>query len=563
MNTLRSLCVITLVLGIGATALAQHETRVFEVNDLVMSLELPSLAGRLPLRQAMSDEGMIEGQPAYHNRGMLEINRFSNDTIIEFLGQSADPETWDADGAMIEDLGGGRLLVRNSSEVIARVEAALAHMRVNLFPRFDLEVHRVNIAGGSSQRGTALSKSDAANLRASGDLLVKATATHNLPVRVSNGRLITYVGDYDVEVAQEARIADPSVLQFRDGLDAGIQVGTLSTGAIVVHARVRDANMTGMRTVDLAGDGQGRVQLPQVALRTAAIGGVLESGGGISWTSGEHSYLLSVTRLGQNAKPLTRDARVSGFIPTVIPSLRFRSLAEFPSGEPREERFVAESDWIAELLMTNPKWDETGSMIDFRPNGIAVIAEKGLYDFAKSQIASFESSLVSGVGVELRAGMIPSKDMAQVLSSSDLAGLAGRLDVRMACSGLLGEDVEIMTGREIAYVSDYNVEIAQDATIADPIVKTAFVGARAHLSARAAGQGRTLLTGQFHWSDSTGEPVRFDTDNLDLGEIEMVPMGIRSVYLADVVEGSSWSLVHVGKVTDSAKTMVVLARISR
>ena len=79
----------------------------------------------------------------------------------------------------------------------------------------------------------------------------------------------------------------------------------------------------------------------------------------------------------------------------------------------------------------------------------------------------------------------------------------------------------LAVGRETAYVDDYNVEIAQAATIADPAIETVFGGLSLRLLAQPSGkEGRTSLAFEVVMTTMAPEIGTFQTGTVDSGRMQ-------------------------------------------
>ncbi|MFV1958763.1 MAG: hypothetical protein ACC662_05050, partial [Planctomycetota bacterium] len=151
-------------------------------------------------------------------------------------------------------------------------------------------------------------------------------------------------------------------------------------------------------------------------------------------------------------------------------------------------------DLIQELAAPGT-WKRTGSSIDVRGNRLVVVQTEPILDAVERGIEALRHRLLftvdtTAVVVDVprrlaealtfasegrRAPYLPGERALEALAAARVSGEATSVG-RVRIPSMTGARSVLVQGRRIAYVQDYAVEIADGASIANPIVRTAFSG---------------------------------------------------------------------------------------
>jgi len=177
--------------------------RTYEVADLCAPIpDHPQPLEDLHPSQYQPPEPEYPSEP----RAWFEI-----DALTELMKAAVEPASWEAEGAGVE-LKNNRLFVRTLPRVHAKIAQLFAWCRATIDRRVAVDVAVVPVREGDAallQDAAGLTADVAARLRAQalGAVTLVGWDGNRLGGRV--GREISYVQDYDVELAEGSSIGDP------------------------------------------------------------------------------------------------------------------------------------------------------------------------------------------------------------------------------------------------------------------------------------------------------------------------------------------------------------------
>ncbi|MFO1010984.1 MAG: hypothetical protein U1F29_13040 [Planctomycetota bacterium] len=144
---------------------------------------------------------------------------------------------------------------------------------------------------------------------------------------------------------------------------------------------------------------------------------------------------------------------------------------------------------------------------------------------------------------------------------ADLGAQAGALEIELTCelapvgSAATSTRVRVHSGgeaffgsrRAATFVSGFDVEVAADSGVAQPVLGTTLTGPGVHVrAARVAGGKRVWIQGLLDLSEA-GELVRFDPDTRDLGRIDQPTVNAVQVAFSGVVESGGRLEVQIAR----------------
>jgi len=176
----------------------------------------------------------------------------------------------------------------------------------------------------------------------------------------------------------------------------------------------------------------------------------------------------------------------------VRPNLVMRSAgSEISEDEPmfglaqEGEIFFSGIEEIAELVEQNVRpeiWIHGGPMIRIvGSHALVITAPKEVQDDVEAYIGALRESVGRLVTLELRVlsvtGALPKKTLLSAEEGAALlAGSGSRLALSSRITAFSGQRVSLYRALQRAYVQDYDVEVAQTSSIADPIVNVQQLG---------------------------------------------------------------------------------------
>ncbi len=224
------------------------------------------------------------------------------DAIVDMIRENVAPESWDELRSAGIEQKRGILMVRHTPAVHARIARLLDELRKKAASQVNVEVKvwRLPDAALRSILGaeSASILSPAAEKRLEAAVakglarLVKSgsvACTNSQRVGLSDVGQVSYVQDYDVEIAQAASIPDPIVLSLREGLVFDVRPTLAGAGDLVV-LEVRADTATVHRPLGTIETPVGTIETPHLELtrirstlavpmgRAVVVGGALEDG---------------------------------------------------------------------------------------------------------------------------------------------------------------------------------------------------------------------------------------------------------------------------------------------
>ena len=274
--------------------------RIYEMGDLV----LPARNALPEVRSDLIPSKFKHGEPREETEPCAP---FEVDFFIDIMRQVIEPETWDSvEGADIQ-VKNNRLFINNLPRVHKKITPFLAAMRRAADRNLRVEILAVPMEKGDTAllRNRPRELTDAeANALLDREPLASATLRCRSGQEVSQrvGREVSYLQDYDVEIAQEATIGDPIRQSVLEGLAvfAHAMLDDSAAGARLDLRLDRTSLERPVRRVDTE---HGPLELPSMELtrvRTslwAPLGKTIVVGGS---TAGEKPclFLARVHRVG-------------------------------------------------------------------------------------------------------------------------------------------------------------------------------------------------------------------------------------------------------------------------
>ncbi len=578
-------------------------TQIFEVGALT-----GGVVSYIPGRLGTISPDMVsdEDNPLFGAEGEEPVlPRGSIDELIDVLQTTVAPVFWEVtDGAAIESLGEDRLIVRATTEVMGQVAERLAAFERSSLATLSLDF--VVLEGAPLDRGAGVALTDD---RVS-QLLAKGPIRHVLSLALVDDQVgvasaVTeqaYVEDYDVEVATKATAADPIVGIATYGMEvaaSGWPSG--DAGRLFVRVRVQIAEPRAVAHHTLAGDT--RIELPRYAAAPVSFEALVEPG---RW------YAAPGAEIDQRAFTLLYRARRT---PAPVSAARPDTLPPWPAPDtaPLQLGFFDVRDLNAPLWDTQAEdvhlvpsnftlperpelpepqptfpidalvdfltrfapsraWNRTGTEIEARNGTLVVHQTPSMIAAIRSRLEAIRQHSLRSTDVEFQLLDVPTPlalalgsgpDGGGRLSLSDraLAGLdaaigsgEARAVARARASAIRGTLQALANGVRRHYIADYEIEIAEDSAIPNPIVQQFFEGLVAECRPVLSADGRGARIS-----------LRFSASRLDAMAQATTPHGPIDTPMLSILESRSDVFVPLGRTAlvyaggDGERTRILLA----
>lgn len=450
----------------------------------------------------------------------------TSDDVIESIREHVMPRTWgEEDGADILVLGEHSLVVCARKVVLDAVARHLAQLQSQsqevytldavVVPMSSLEAHAaVDPLTGAVKGESRI----AARIVRTARHQVRVSAMAGQRVVAWDGAETSYIADHDVEVAQDARVADPIVTVLNSGLALSARVEGIrgrdhvilrvsgaaciagpfghrpggSPGADVTTADVNQLDLRTHRIVPTAtwvlinaGADTGLAVFLRVTRRahaeTVTLRGVAIDRGSADGGDRLTSRWYPVQDLNTAILELTGSLADTHLSPS---NYTPPEPAELPDPSP-----AFPTEYLPDMLrrvMGPGVWTRRGASIQFT-NGVLVVRNtEGVQKAVARNLDRIRERSFTQVATQARFIELEASDAEAVLVRSQplrpaeletlLKSASGRTLAAAAIRAPAGVRRTTRAGRQRSYVADFEVEIAQEATIANPVVRSFFEG---------------------------------------------------------------------------------------
>lgn len=486
----------------GATA----ETRLLEAGGLVG-------APRPAPRRLVGGE---EPRPADGPVAAPVSPSGSLEDLQEWLRSQVGREAWEGAGAgWLRTLGPRTVLLRAAPAAQARLAATLSQAELAWLRPLRLELVALRMGpdpAATTAEALAAAAEAGSGVRAALSLLVLP----GRPVSAFTGQQGAFVTDYDVEVAQRSSAHDPFVSALRTGLSAA---ATLWPGLRAGELRLEvDAHLAELVRVEASAAGEQRpLEVPVLASTHVVATATLRMG---AWSvlpgaavRGEAAHVVLLARASE-AGPWP-EAPVAGHLlglpPAAAPeagleqrawpahalvrdpgSRRAPDLALLSSGEalaplsdldaPGAPSALGAEELTSLLRTVLPAeaWGVRGGSADLRLGTLEARAPAATLEALAGLLRTLEEGMAPGYEVEARLVDLPATSPvlgAALLAPAAEAALARALGAGEALSlehlrvqARAAQRNHVAALEQRTYLQDLDLEIAQEATIVDPVV---------------------------------------------------------------------------------------------
>lgn len=536
-----ALLVLALVVGAFTTVVTAEEDdaltfRSFDVSGIVARHE----PRRGPPLGALS---LHDRREARRDARSPEDPVFMAETLVDLVRSQVRPEAWEQAGVWVV-FRRGYVLVRQRPDVVREVEAFLYRLAAAATRRVLLTVEVLGGAVGEEQR-------ESGGRKLSGSLELPFGARRSLAVT----NRIDYVHEYEVEIAQGSTIADPQY----DALDEGLVIDAvayplLDGKRVALEAYVQFCDLVEMRRVELGIDEEyfaqpfrsqkrfptGTLELPSCRHADAHVTTIVPSGGDVRLPIvargrkfdvrfrveilGEAGAdaILDVSALttpsfplyaGEPVEPLTEPAYARPLRIRWVENVDDAPLGTVDELVDRLQEGVEPARWEggAERERLNALGNRR-LLVSARPDLLAAVRR-----FLAAREAEALRPVVLDVAVHSVRGAVTPGPGREIDPEVSTLVTSGRLHT------VPGRWASLRVGTTLNYLADYDVEVAQEARIPDPVTGQSFGGLVANLRPHLPLGNRTVLVDLdllFADHELAAEP--FDTGAQCTGPIEQV-----------------------------------------
>lgn len=467
------------------------------------------------------------------------------------------------------ELVGGRLHLREQAAVHEQVRDLLGALEESVRPQLELELHF--LTGDIQTPDSVLGAQAAAELLRSHppEASHRCRICGDVPARIRSATHQAFVRDYDVQVAAQTVMYDPKVDVIFDGLNAGVLATVLADGRIHLTFAIQESEIERpIALLKLRGKDQGQVHQPTMNSRTMAGAGIIEAGGALVLGAAAKPYGLCVVRV-KLASPPPRIARTGRFhavplgdlahpIPRFVGAMRpFRPGEEAqmrPDPEPpqRDSWFDALQQIVGE---PDPKFGWS-----VLANHVIVHSGEKEPDRLREKLREWAAARHT-LRLRVRAGRVGTDEAKRFLASaSGLDAFVEKIPELGSIAALPDRSFLFMNGSERKFVLDYDVEIAQAAQAANPVMGTAFSGTSFSGVLNPTADGASF-TGRFLMSRAAFE--KLDTDMIRARDLDLLRSAlVEQRFTAVRLRNNEWTvlLVQPTREKDYAVLALRLAR---
>jgi hypothetical protein len=507
------------LLVIVGTAMGQNvelELRLYDVSAITEA-RAHTYGVRLGHRGTSGDyEEMEEREPT----PFLEV-----DAVADYIRETVEPNSWDAGGDVM-GMEGGILAVKNRPAVHDKIREFIAKLAAAASQRigFSVEVYELDDARYPTLKRDVLPKSEpqtaAMEVRRIESASGEAWPGVSTAVQVTNR--VRFVRDYDVEIAQGSNISDPVVDFGTEGTvleliaRPTIDGKRLLVDVIVQHGRFDRP----FRELELGIDEEyfaepyrsdlpknlGIMQLPTFRHSGVVMTRIVPAGGTftIPIVSGGRTLVFQVkTKLLGSTPPgnilytgalCHRPEKVYFGDPVEGEEDELARIAPTLHRGGDHSRFFTGTEELLDFIVQNVApwyWEEGEASVGITERqDIHIKASDDITKAVRKFVMEFEAQQLRQVYFDLR---VYSSGGAAALGPRD-AFPAGTPVYAATVSTLPGRRASLQTGNTMNYLADYEVEVAQEARISDPIVAQSFEGMVADIQPRLTPDEQGVIT---------------------------------------------------------------------
>lgn len=388
-------------------------------------------------------------------------------------------------------LHAGRLLVVGNEAAQDTVERAIEALHSAVSDTVSIELYRLDGDRIPLTTSAVLGAGAASELIARlGDSPVAVeTLRTGRRARLGDSAVTTFLADYDVEVAQYMKAADPVVSVLATGIEVGVRVDRAADGRrFIIRTWGRDGAIDGpIRVLRLDAIGGAKIELPRVSTSLWTASAIVEPGGALVIDhdgGGRSALILRIPASGVTVTPHALIPLGELSLPPMRPMVHELSAATPSGGAPRLENkgefeFVQWDDDYTLASLVEDALDNILANGVARMFGSALLLSAPETDTreAREAVDALQMELAIGtITVDVRYGYVAPRDVGPVLNEGGAAAFAETATGRLLGAVIENDALLLVGGTESAYLQDHDIQIAAGVMVPDPIVAGFFEG---------------------------------------------------------------------------------------
>lgn len=516
-----------------ATSVAQSLSDP-ESDSVVRSYDIGAMSGEY--RNARSSVRLFPGS---HNRELyddydvevmlsMDFDR-TYELVSSLLGEEVEYE-----GRMIWMSNDGKLVLRAPEAVQARVQEILGFVAGAQSSQTHLLVDVIEVPSGPSNAGPVSGVVDLSQARRLLAMAERGGASESYRLlinfagggRVSNTTYHSFIGDYDVEVAQNAFSVDPTVMTMTTGLELEVSAAPAKGGTRLSLAVSHGAPSGSIEAVEMEISGLSnnenggvvydvaveRIERFAVMQRSMALQTVLPTGKALVFNTGADLATANTTQLivlrmeGRGLLPVQSSAFQQG--PGEIHLVNLRAMAPYHYRVEGQALASGARMMLARQDTDNYDVDLWASLeqhdTDFFHDILGELGDESevMWDSDDHWFIAYRGEEDDPEAERLNVGqlfaattdaLMPETEVVPLTLNIQRSGEGGSRGLQMYLPILVGARSAVSMGVESTVIRDYNVEIAQGSAIGDPVSGVEIDGAALALLPQRTADGRLLL----------------------------------------------------------------------
>jgi hypothetical protein len=354
---------------------------------------------------------------------------------VDFLAQLVNEA---AEGAVDVAAEGSRLWVRGDAAAHAKVSALLAAARAACG---DAVVVRLALVDGTPPKAVLNAVETAAFLSQNPPRFeVAATGATDFPFAIRSGRDISFVGDYDVEVAQKSGVSDPGIRVLPVGVSAVVGALASPDGRLLLRLAGTYTTADVRPRTASAGEASkfGDLETPEATSVAVAGSAAIENGGcfvvGAAAAGG--FWIATASRV----RPYPESAE-AGFVPCAalvrssfdlgpmgVDADFFSGAGPGPIGEGRDEpTSLIVDDRLMALVKEGAPSEENGAGVSMTQGGrLALRGPESYRKAVRSAASKLAAGLLRNAQAEIRFGVVGAPEAAGLMGGGEAGSAAPR-----------------------------------------------------------------------------------------------------------------------------------------
>jgi hypothetical protein len=385
------------------------------------------------------------------------------DELVDLVRRVAGAKWFEGDQPASIGMAGAALVTSGSAEAVREIEAALWRIQNTLARPIRVGAALYELQKDVNLPPTVAREQLAELTRGLRPLWSMTVGTRSgAAAELSSVTRSPFLGDVNVEVAQDSKIGDPIVSDVFEGTQVLAEPHVLADGkSLALYCQFAFGERGHQRTIPTGVPELGTLDVPDVRFLAGTLSGRIESGGALvlrlqGAREGASNLLLVVSA---EAKAVPQDAGKPAFIP--VSALLSRAIQT-----EKDQRLGPDSgDELAAILHDAIASGESDVSLPIFGGQLVVEATPAAGDEALRLVRYWEDQTLQTVRMEFRTTQAAADSPAEP---------AMLLALSFPC--IVGRTHRIRAGSETTELRDYEVEIAQKAAISNPVVERLFRG---------------------------------------------------------------------------------------